>query len=101
MREPHLAMQSDLGATIGPALALTHGQSGPLADAVGGQDGGPPRRRGEKRRGRMGRMMVREQDLVPRHSKVGLDDAADPYLLAEHVLQRMRKRPPRARECPQ
>ena len=73
-------------------------QRRPFADAVGGQDGRAARRRGEERGGGVRLVVLGEQDLRARHAEVRRDDAAHPDLLAERVLDRVRKRPPGARE---
>src|SRR5262245_24920187 len=98
MWESDLAAKADIRTAVGPALALPHGQCGPLADAVGGQDRGAPRGRREKRGRRVRRMMIGEQDLVAGHPEMRRNDAANPDLLAQHVLYRMRERSPRARK---
>ena len=66
MRKPHLAAQRDVRAAIGAPLAVAGGQRRPLADAVGGQDRGAARRRGEKRGGRVRGVMIGEEDLLSR-----------------------------------
>ena len=49
----------------------------------------------------MRRVMIGAQDLVARHAQMRRNDAADPHLLAQGVLHRLRKRSPRVRKRPQ
>ncbi len=93
-----LTEQRDRRRRIVAAFAVADGQGRPLADAVRGQNRRSPRRRGEKRGGGMGRVVRREEDLRPRHAEMRCDDAAYPYLFAERVFDRLRKRTPRARK---
>src|SRR3954468_20652668 len=45
--------------------------------------------------------MAGAEDLAPRHVEMGSDDPADPDLLAERVLDRVREGAPRARKAAQ
>src|ERR671935_2045808 len=98
MWESDLAAQRDIGGAVGAAFPLADRQRRPLSDAVGGQDRGARRGGGEKRGGRMRRVMIRKQDLVARHAEMRRNDAADPDLLPQCVLDRLWKRPPRMRK---
>src|SRR5262249_52379978 len=53
---------------------------------------------GEKHGRRVRCVMVGEEDLVARHAEMRGNDAANPDLLAQRVLDRVRKRSPRTRE---
>ena len=96
--KPDLARERQRGRAAGAALAAADGERGPLADAVGGQDRGAARGRGEKGRGRVRGVVAGEEDLAARHAEVRRDDAAHPHLLAERVADRVRERSPRARK---
>ena len=90
-----------LGAAVRAPLAVADRERRPLADAVGGEDGRASCRRRQERRGGVGLVVPGEEDLPAIDAEVRRDDAAHPDLFAERVLHRMRKRSPRARECPQ
>ena len=99
VREADLAQRASMSVPPSArARAVPDRQRRPFADAVRGEDRGAPRRRGEERGGGVRRVVLGEQDLLPRHAEMRRDDAAHPDLLAERVLDRVRKRSPRARE---
>ena len=70
MREPDLAVESDVGAAVGAALAAADRERGPLADAVSREDGRAEGRRRHERGRRMRRVVIGEEDLPARHPEV-------------------------------
>ncbi len=98
MREPDLALQRDVGDAVRTLLAVTGRERRPFAHAIRGEDGRAPGRRGQKRGCGMRGVVIGEEDLLPPHAELRRDDAAHPHFLAEGVLDRVWKRPPRSRE---
>ncbi len=67
MRVSDLALQRDFGSSVRMPVAATSRQRGPLADAVGRENGRATRRRRQERSRGVGEVMVGEQDLRPRN----------------------------------
>ena len=90
----------DLQSRLSPAVdfTLAEGQRRPLADAVGGEDGGSLHRSGEERSRGMGLMVLAEQDPFRSDAEPRGDDPLDPEFAAQRVLHRARKAAPGARE---
>src|SRR5450432_1015841 len=98
VRKPDFTYDVDGGSAAGVPFAAADGQRGPLAHAIGGQNGRATSWRGEKRGGSVRLVMLSKQDLASRHSQVRRDDSAHPDLLAQRVLHRLRKGAPGSRE---
>ena len=97
VREADLALQGDVGALC-PAATAPGGERRPFADAICGEEGGGPGRRGQESGGGVRLVMFGEQDLLARHAEPRSDDAAHPQLLAQRILHRMGEGAARARE---
>ena len=93
MRKADLPFQADLRTPPSP-----HGGGRPLADPVYSEEGGLVERRAKERARRVREVVLREQELRPRHAQSLLDEGADPQLVEEPRHHGLPEQPGRPRK---